>query len=62
MHRVSLNHHILHPKNYMIIIDDVYDFNINSNALDVYVGGDDDVLDLDDNNKGMAVMMMMLIN
>ena len=50
MHRVSLNNHILHPKNYMIIIDDVYDFNINSNAHDVDVVGDDDVLDVDDNN------------
>ena len=44
MHRVSLNHHILDPKNDMIIIDDVDDFNINSNATDV---DDDD--DGDDN-------------
>ena len=44
----------------MIIIDDVYDFNINSNAHDVDVVGDDDVLDVDDNNKGMAVMMMLI--
>ena len=44
MHRVTLNHHILDPKNDTIIIDDVDDFNINSNAKDV---DDDD--DGDDN-------------
>ena len=57
MHRVTLNHHILDPKNDTIIIDDVDDFNINSNASDV--DGGDDVLDVDDNNKGMAVMIML---
>ena len=40
MHNVSLNHHILDPKNDMTIIDYVDDFNINSNAKDV--DGDDD--------------------
>ena len=41
MHKVSLNHHILDPKNDMTIIDDVDDFNINSNAKDVDDDGDD---------------------
>ena len=58
MHRVSLNHHILHPKNDMTINDDVDDFNINSNASDV--DGDDAIFDVDDNNKGTAVMIMLI--
>ena len=39
-------------------MDDVDDFNINSNASDV--DGDDNFLDVDDNNKGTAVMMMLI--
>ena len=58
MHRVSISHHILHPKNDMIIIDDVDDYNINSNADDV--DGDDNFLDVNDNKKGMTVMIMLI--